>query len=57
MCVCVCVCVRESVGVCMCVCLLTLAGPVAGSPRVMLGREGDVYRESWLRGPSLPVSL
>lgn len=36
---------------------LTLEGPVAGRPRVMLGREGDVYRDSWLTGPSLPVSL
>lgn len=36
---------------------LTLEGPVAGRPRVMLGREGDVYRDSWLTGPSLPASL
>lgn len=24
---------------------------VAGRPRVMLGREGDVYRDSWLSSP------
>lgn len=36
---------------------LTLEGPVAGRPRVMLGSEGDVYRDSWLKGPSRPASL
>lgn len=36
---------------------LTLDGPVAGRPRVMLGSEGDVYRDSWLKGPSRPASL
>lgn len=28
--------------------LTVLASPGAGSPRVMLGREGDVYRDNWL---------
>lgn len=32
---------------------LTVVEPVAGKPRVMFGREGDVYRDSWLTGPSL----
>lgn len=37
--------------------LTLLAGPVAGKPRVMLGSEGDVYRDSWLTEPSLVASL
>lgn len=37
---------------------LTLAaGPVAGNPRVMLGSEGEVYRERWLTEPSLAANL
>lgn len=30
---------------------------MAGNPRVMLGREGEVYRERWLTDPSLAASL
>ena len=37
--------------------LTLLAGPVAGRPRVMLGSEGEVYRDSWLTEPSLAASL
>lgn len=40
-----------------CNALTLAAGPVAGNPRVMLGREGEVYRERWLTDPSLAASL
>lgn len=36
---------------------LTAAGPVAGSPRVMLGKDGDVYRGSGATEPSRVTSL
>lgn len=37
--------------------LLTAEGPVAGSPSVMLGRDGDVYRGSGATEPSRVTSL
>ena len=41
-----------------CVNVLTvLVRPVAGSPRVMLGRDGEVYKDSLLRDPSLAANL
>lgn len=30
---------------------------MAGNPRVMLGSEGEVYRERWLTEPSLATNL
>lgn len=38
-------------------CLLTAEGPVAGSPSVMLGKDGDVYRGRGAIEPSRVTSL